>query len=81
MKSKNVVQQTDTELDAVKADLHKAKAAVRELFKNDMDKATAALMAGSVYHGMMLGRLAATLDAALKLSQQGKDSTDEQRGA
>lgn len=81
MKTKNVIQKTDDELDAIKADIHKAKAAVRELFKNDADKATAALLTASVYNGMMLGRLTATLEAVLQLSQQGKDNTDEQRGA
>ena len=78
MKTKNVVQQTDTELDAIKADLHKAKTVVRELFKNDTDRDSAALLSGTVYTGMMLGRLNASLAAVIKLSQPGKANTDEQ---
>lgn len=81
MKTKNVVQQTDPELDAIKADLHKAKTVVRELFKSDTDRDTAALLAGTVYTGMMLGRLNANLEAVIKLSEAEKDNTDEQRGA
>ncbi len=80
MKSKTVVQQIDAETAAARDGLHKAKSVVHQLFKNDLDSQTKAIVSAVVYVGMTLTKIA---DSALAMQhkQSTEDNHDEQSGA
>lgn len=80
MKSKTVVQQIDAETAAARDGLHKAKLVVQQLFKNDLDSKTKAIVSAVVYVGMTLIKIADS-DSAMRHKQSTEDDHDEQSGA